>query len=173
MRRLDGKVAVITGAGKGIGRGIARRFAGEGAAVLVAERDDAAGRQTAADIEKSGGRAVFVRTDVGVKADVQAAIDGAVDTFGRLDILVNNAIALSPNVLLEEKSDADLDALLHTGLWGTWWSMRAALPHFRRFGGGRVINLYSIDAEAAAWLHVDYNATKEAIRGLTRSAAAE
>lgn len=74
---------------------------------------------------------------------------------------------------LEEKSDADLDDVLHTGLWATWWSMRAALPHFREQGGGRVINLYSIDAEAAAWLHVDYNATKEAIRGLTRSAAAE
>ncbi|NDJ88131.1 MULTISPECIES: SDR family NAD(P)-dependent oxidoreductase [Mycolicibacter] len=173
MRRLDGKVAVITGAGKGIGRGIARRFAREGAAVLIAELDDAAGKQTAADIEQSGGRAVFVRTDVGVKADVQAVIDGAVDVFGRLDVVVNNAIALSPNVPLEDKSDADLDALLHTGLWATWWSMRAALPHFRRHGGGRVINLYSIDAEAAAWLHVDYNATKEAIRGLTRSAAAE
>jgi NAD(P)-dependent dehydrogenase (short-subunit alcohol dehydrogenase family) len=171
--RLDGKVAVITGAGKGIGRGIARRFAAEGAAVVVAELDDMAGQQVADDIEASGGRAVFVRTDVGDKVRVEAAVASAVDTFGRLDVLVNNAIALSPNVPLEDKSDEDLAGLLRTGLWATWWSMRAALPHFKAQGGGRVINFYSIDAEAAAWLHVDYNATKDAIRGLTRSAAAE
>jgi NAD(P)-dependent dehydrogenase (short-subunit alcohol dehydrogenase family) len=171
--RLDGKVALITGSGKGIGRGIARRFAKENAAVVVAELDDAAGKQVAAEIDQAGGRALFAHTDVGDKAQIEAAVGAAVSTFGRLDVLVNNAIALSPNVPLEEKSDADLDSLLHSGLWATWWSMRAALPHFKAQGGGRVINFYSIDAEAAAWLHVDYNATKEAIRGLTRSAAAE
>jgi NAD(P)-dependent dehydrogenase (short-subunit alcohol dehydrogenase family) len=171
--RLDGKVAVVTGAGKGIGRGIARRFAKEGAAVVIAELDDTAGKQVAADIEQADGRAVFVHTDVGDKAQIEAALAIAISRFGRLDVLVNNAISLSPNVLIEDKSDADLDALLHTGLWATWWSMRAALPHFREQGGGRIINFYSIDAEAAAWLHVDYNVTKEAIRGLTRSAAVE
>jgi NAD(P)-dependent dehydrogenase (short-subunit alcohol dehydrogenase family) len=171
--RLDGKVAVITGAGKGIGRGIARRFAREGAAVVVAELDDAAGKQVAEDIEQAGGRAMFVHTDVGDKAQIGAAVASAVSGFGRLDVLVNNAITLSPNVPIEDKTDADLDAQLRTGLWAAWWSMRAALPHFREQGGGRIINFYSIDAEAAAWLHVDYNMTKEAIRGLTRSAAAE
>jgi NAD(P)-dependent dehydrogenase (short-subunit alcohol dehydrogenase family) len=171
--RLDGKVALITGSGKGIGRGIARRFVKEGAAVVVAELDDAAGKQVAEELEQGGGRALFSHTDVGDKEQIEAAVGAAVSTFGRLDVLVNNAIALSPNVPLEDKTDADLDGLLHSGLWATWWSMRAALPHFKQQGGGRVINFYSIDAEAAAWLHVDYNATKEAIRGLTRSAAAE
>ena len=173
MGRLNGKVALVTGAGKGIGRGIARLFAAEGAAVVIAEVDDSAGKQVAVDIEGSGGRAVFVKTDVGDKAQVEAAVAAAVTAFGRLDILVNNAIALSPNVPLQDKTDEDLEDLLRTGLWATWWSMRAALPHFKAQGGGRVINFYSIDAEAAAWLHVDYNMTKEAIRGLTRSAAAE
>lgn len=173
MGRLDGKVAVVTGAGKGIGRGIARRFAAEGAAVVVAELDPTEGERVAADIDSAGGRAVFIRTDVGDKAQIESAIVAAAEVFGRLDILVNNAIALSPNVPLEDKSDEDLDGLLRTGLWATWWAMRAALPHFQANGGGRVINFYSIDAEAAAWLHADYNLTKEAIRGLTRSAAAE
>ncbi|CDO31222.1 SDR family NAD(P)-dependent oxidoreductase [Mycolicibacterium porcinum] len=173
MGRLDGKVAVVTGAGQGIGRGIARRFAAEGAAVVVAELDPTEGEQVAADIDSAGGRAVFIRTDVGDKAQIESAIVAAVEVFGRLDVLVNNAIALSPNVPLEDKSDEDLDGLLRTGLWATWWAMRSALPHFQANGGGRVINFYSIDAEAAAWLHADYNLTKEAIRGLTRSAAAE
>jgi NAD(P)-dependent dehydrogenase (short-subunit alcohol dehydrogenase family) len=171
--RLDGKVALITGAGKGVGRGIARRFAREGAAVVIAELDDAAGKQVAADIEHTGGRALFVHTDVGDKAQIEAAVESAVASFGRLDVLVNNAITLSPNVLIEDKTDADVERQFRTGLWAAWWSMRAALPQFRRQGGGRVINFYSIDAEAAAWLHVDYNMTKEAIRGLTRSAAVE
>lgn len=173
MDRLVGKVAVITGAGKGIGRGIARRFAAEGAAVVIAEFDDAAGKQVAHDIEQGGGQAVFVHADVGDKAQIEASLTTAVEHFGQLDILVNNAIALSPNVFLEDKPDEVLENSLRTGLWAAWWSMRAALPHFRKQGGGRVINFYSIDAEAAAWLHVDYNVTKEAIRGLTRSAAVE
>lgn len=173
MGRLDGKVAVITGGGKGIGAGIARRFAAEGAAVVLAEIDVVAGKQTADDIERSGRRAIFVPTDVADKAQIESTVASSVDAFGRLDVLVNNAIALTPNVPIEEKTDAHLGSALNTGLWATWWAMRAALPHFQSQGGGRVINFYSIDAEAAAWLHVDYNVTKEAIRGLTRSAAAE
>ncbi|WP_018636346.1 SDR family NAD(P)-dependent oxidoreductase [Parafrankia elaeagni] len=171
--RLAGKAALVTGAGKGIGRGIARRFAREGAAVLVAEIDEAAGASVAAEIAELGGQAVFLPCDVREKQQVVTAVEETSQRFGSLDILVNNAIALSPNVVLEEKSDEMLSSVLTSGLWATWWAMRAALPAMRAAGGGRIINFYSIDAEAGAWLHSDYNAVKDAIRGLTRSAAME
>ncbi|MFN3725959.1 MAG: SDR family NAD(P)-dependent oxidoreductase [Allosphingosinicella sp.] len=173
MGLLEGKVAVITGAGAGIGRGMARGFVRQGAAVVVAELDAKAGPAVAAECRELGGRAMFVRTDVGDKASVEAAIAAAAVEFGGLDILVNNAFAPSPEVLLEQKTDKILSRTLDTTLWATWWAMRAALPHFKARGGGSIINFYSIDAETGAWLHADYNIGKSAIRGLTRSAAAE
>jgi NAD(P)-dependent dehydrogenase (short-subunit alcohol dehydrogenase family) len=171
---LDGKVAVITGAGSGIGRGIARRFVREGASVVIAEVNADNGEKTAAEIRRDiADRAVFVRTDVRSKEDIERAIRTAVECFGGLDTLVNNAIALSPNILLEQKTDDMLDGVLRSGLWGTWWAMRASLSEMKKRGGGRIVNFYSIDADVAAWLHADYNLTKAAIQGLTRSAAAE
>jgi NAD(P)-dependent dehydrogenase (short-subunit alcohol dehydrogenase family) len=170
MGRLDEKVALITGGGKGIGRGIANRFVREGARVVIAEIDEAAG---AAAADELGESASFIATDVGRREQMLAAVAHAREQFGRLDVLINNAIALSPNVVLEEKTDEMLDSVLHTGLWATWWSMQAAMPVMRDQGGGRIVNFYSIDAEAAAWLHADYNLTKDAIRGLTRTAAVE
>jgi NAD(P)-dependent dehydrogenase (short-subunit alcohol dehydrogenase family) len=171
---LDGKIAVVTGGGRGIGRGVARGLVREGAAVVIAEIDEKHGEQTAHEIRREiADRAVFVRTDVARKEDIEQAIRTAVQRFGGLDILVNNAIALSPNILLEQKTDDMLDGVLRTGLWASWWAMRAALPEMKKRGGGRIINFYSIDAQVAAWLHSDYNLTKAAIQGLTRSAAAE
>jgi NAD(P)-dependent dehydrogenase (short-subunit alcohol dehydrogenase family) len=124
-------------------------------------------------VRSLGGQCEFVVTDVSQREQVMAAVETAGGRDRRLDILVNDAISLSPNVLLEHKTDFMLDSVLKVGLWATWWAMQAAFPIMRDGGGGRVINLYSIDAEAAAWLHADYNVTKEAIKGLTRSAAME
>ncbi|MDB5424628.1 MAG: family oxidoreductase [Phenylobacterium sp.] len=174
MGLLAGKVALITGGGGGIGRGVARRFVREGAAVVVAEMNPEFCRQIETELkDELGGQALVLQADVREKADVLGAVQAAVDTFGGLDILINNAFTLSPRVLLEQKTDEMLDSTLHAGLWAGWWAMQAARPHMIARGGGSIVNYYSIDVEAAAWLNGDYIITKSALRGLTRSAAHE
>jgi len=174
MGLLDGKVALVTGGGGGIGRGIARKFIREGATVVVAEfNDDYCASIKQELTEELGGRAEVIKADVRVKDQIQGAVERTVELFGGIDILVNNAFTLSPKVLLEQKTDNMLDATLHSGLWAGWWSMQAARPHMVARGGGSIINFYSIDVETAAWLNSDYNITKSALRGLTRSAAHE
>jgi 3-oxoacyl-[acyl-carrier protein] reductase len=173
MGLLDNKVAVITGAGGGIGRGVARCYAREGAAVIVAEIDEHTGRQVESELRALGGQALFVRTDVLDKSSIEAAVQAAVDHFGGLDILVNNAFVPSPNVLLEDKTDEMLARTLTSTVWASWWAMKAALPHLRARGGGRIVNFTSIDVDVGAWQHADYNTGKSGVVGLTRSAAAE
>lgn len=173
MTLLAGKVALITGAGGGIGRGIAHSFAKQGAAVVIAELNSALAEEVAAELTELGAQALAVVTDVSSKASVEAAVDAAVRHFGGLDVLINNAFAPTPNVRLEDKTDAMLEKTLHTTVWAAWWAMKAAFPHMKARGGGSIVNFYSIDAEIGAWLHGDYNTAKSAVVGLTRSGAAE
>ncbi|MCU1454123.1 MAG: short-chain dehydrogenase [Acidimicrobiales bacterium] len=173
MGRLDGRVALITGAGEGIGRGIARRFATEGAAIVIAELDVERGQRVADEVEALGAKCLFVETDVKERAAVFASVGAATETFGRLDVLVNNAIALAPRVFLEDKTDEMFEHSLRVGLWANLWAMQAAFPTMKAQGGGSIINFRSLDGELGHWLQSDYNASKEAIGGLTRSAAAE
>lgn len=173
MALLDGRVAIITGAGGGIGRGVAQAFAREGAAVVIAEIDEVSGPQVEQELKALGARALFVKTDVTSKASIEAAVQAAVDHFGSVDVLVNNAFIPTPNVLLEDKTDEMLAQTLTSSLWATWWAMRAVMPHMRARKWGRIVNFYSIDTETGAWLHADYNTAKSGIVGLTRSAASE
>ena len=173
MSLLREKIALITGAGNGIGRGVARHFAREGAIVVIAEIDATTGPAVAKECEALGARALFIHTDVTDKASVEGAVAATVEAFGGLDILVNNAFVPSPNVLLEDKTDEMLERTLKSTVFASWWAMRAALPHMRKRGGGKIVNFYSIDVEIGAWLHGDYNTAKGGIVGLTRSAAAE
>lgn len=171
---LEGKVAIVTGGAKGLGHGISRAMAKEGASVLITGRDGAATEKVAAEIRAEfGSQAVGISADMRSKDQVEAMVQRAVDEFGGLDSLVTNASQLSPNVLLEHKTDDMLADTLAMGVWGTWWAMRAAFPHMKKRGGGTVVNFYSIDADTGAWLHSDYNINKMGLLGLTRSAAVE
>ena len=174
MPQLDGKVAVVTGAGEGIGLGIARRFARDGAVVVIAEIDPGTGAQAAATIESElGGTARFIPTDVTDQAAVEAMIDTTLDAFGRIDVLVNNAWGGGTMVRLEHSTDAQMDHGLHMAFWAAYWSMRRTFPSMRDVGGGSIINICSLNGVNAHPFTPGYNVGKEALRTLTRTAARE
>ena len=168
--RIEGRTAVVTGAGDGIGRAIARRFVAEGANVLVAEIDPGKG---AAVAEELGGRARFVQTDVADRAQVVAMIDAARDAWGTVDILVNNAWGGGRLSRVEHKTDALFDHGFHVGFYGPFWAMQAAFPSMRAQGWGRIVNLCSRNGVNAHIGTAEYNSAKEALRALTRTAARE
>ena len=174
MGQLQDRVAVVTGAGEGIGAAIARRFALEGARVLIAEIDEALGRATAEALAaESGTDTRFVRTDVGRKADNEAMIAAATDSWGRLDILVNNAWGGGKISRAELKTDTLLDDGLAVGFRGPLWAMQAAFPIMKEQGYGRVINICSLNGVNAHMGTLEYNTAKEALRAATRTAARE
>lgn len=170
-RILSGKVALITGAGNGIGRGVARRLAKDGAKVVIVDLDEQAGSKVAEELNNKGFEAIFVATDVSKKDEVKNAVNMAVEHFGGVDILVNNAIKPPRQELMENKTDEMLEGQLAIGVWGAWWFMQMVRPLMCQRGGGRIINMSSIDVDTGAWLHSDYSIAKAGIQSMTRSAA--
>jgi NAD(P)-dependent dehydrogenase (short-subunit alcohol dehydrogenase family) len=174
--RLVDRVAVITGAGDGIGHGIARRYAQEGARVVVAEIDEERGRAVADELGREFGvEAAFLATDATRQADNEAMVAAAVDRWGAIDILVNNAWGGDRAGLkrVDKMPDSAMDHAWHMNVMGPFWAMKAAFPHMRRAGYGRIVNICSLNGVNAHMGSVHYNATKEALRTLTRTAARE
>jgi NAD(P)-dependent dehydrogenase (short-subunit alcohol dehydrogenase family) len=173
--RLVGRVAVVTGGGDGIGRGIVRRFAAEGAKVLVAEIDEARGDAVAGDAALEFGADVrFLRTDVSVKSDNVAMLDHALEQWGTIDVLVNNAWGNGGRISrVEHKTDEEMLRGLHIGFLGPFWAMQHALPVMKEHGGGSIVNLCSLNGVNAHMGTVQYNAAKEALRSASRTAARE
>src|ERR1700712_5358900 len=145
---LDGKVALITGATRGIGEDIARRYARVGARVALLGRNVERGEKVANDIASDGGAAIFISTDVGVEQDVKAAIDQTVDRFGGLNIIVNNAaptdVMAANTKSLTEFHTEEFEAILRVALYGSVWTCMHGIPHIERAGGGSVVNISSM-----------------------------
>lgn len=173
--RLKEKVALITGAGSGIGRAAALLFAKEGASVVAVDMNDAAGKETVAAIEKDGGRAVFAHADVSRSADVEAMVAAAKKTYGRLDVLFNNAGIFPANdgsVL--ETDEKTWDLVLSVNLKGVFLGCKYGIPAMLESGGGSIINTASFVAlMGSATPQIAYTASKGGVLALTREIAVE
>jgi 2-hydroxycyclohexanecarboxyl-CoA dehydrogenase len=170
--RLTGRVALVTGAGQGIGRGVALALAKEGAAVTVSGRTLATCERVAREVAAAGAEVLAIACDVGDRAQVDALVAATVQRFGGLDVLVNNAQS-SRQALLAEVTDDDVEQCWRSGALGTLYAMQAALPHLRARGGGTIVNFGSSTAIDGNVTFGAYAMAKEAIRGLSRVAARE
>ena len=168
--RLDGKTALVTGAGSGIGKCIAETYAREGASVAVVDLDAEAAKNVARAI---GNNAIALRCDVSKKADFAVAVEGTLAAFGALDILVNNAGATHVNKPMLEIDEAEFDKIYAVNVKGVFLGCQAVVPHFRKSGGGVIINIGSTAGLRPRPGLSAYNATKGAVHILTKSLAVE
>ena len=171
--RLENKVAIVTGAASGFGEGIARRFAAEGAKVVLADLNDQAGRQIAADIEAAGGTAAYVHADVTVRAEVKAMVETATATYGRLDILVNNAGTSHLRAPMTEVSEADFDRTFAVNVKAIYLAAIEVVPLFRGQGAGCIVNISSTAGLSPRAGLTWYNGSKGAVNTITKSMAVE
>ncbi len=173
MGKLEGKSAVVTGGGIGIGRAASQRFAVEGARVVIAELDPELGRETERLIRDAGGEAMFLQTDVTDEAQVEATMSSAVAAYGTIDVLYNCAGgSISADGRVDEIDlDAVYDHTMSLDLKGTMLCSRQAVPHMIESGGGAIVNMSSLAALSGVNMHV-YAAAKGGVISLTRSMAA-
>jgi len=172
MQGLSGQVATVTGASSGIGRATAIRLAEEGVKVVIADVAAERGQSVADAITEAGGEATFVATDVTSSADVEAMVETAVETYGGLDIAVNNAGIISPMVSLDEIDDSDWAKIVSINLEGVFNCLRHEIPEMEEQGGA-IVNVTSVAGLVGMPTLSSYSATKHGVVGLTRSAALE
>lgn len=176
MGILDGRIAIITGAGRGIGRGIARALAKEGASIAVAELDSKTGPDSAAELQSLGARAISFECDVRDRDQVEAVTEQVVAEWGGVDILINNATGAQKDDIFSpaiDQTDAQFDRVLDVDVKGSFFFMRACFPHLKQSPAARVINISSCDGSEFAPFMAAYTTAKEALRALTGSVAKE
>lgn len=171
--RLDGRCAVVTGAGRGIGRAITHGLAAHGAAAVVADLDGGAAREVAEEITERGGRATGTEVDVRDSANVAAMVDTAVREWGSVDILINNA-AVATTEVVEDTSEADWRRVIDVNLTGPFLCSQAVLPQMTAQGGGKIVNVASVAAKRTSFnAGASYSASKAGLLAFTRHLAYE
>ena len=170
MGRLEGRIAVITASGAGMGEGIARLFASEGARVVVSDIDEACGEAVAASLVSAGGEAVFQRADIGREADCRRLIDRAVEEYGQIDVLVNNA-GLSTRGTVENTTAEMWDTIFAVNVRGAFVCMQQGVRYMKERQKGSIINIGSINAYIGEPKLMAYSASKGALMTLTKNTA--
>jgi len=173
MKEFEGKVALVTGGGLGIGRATALAFAREGAKVVIADRNVQRGEETISMIRDAGGTASFRRTDVSVAAEIEALVDDTITTYGRLDLAFNNAGIEGDVKPLVDQSESNFDAVMDTNVKGVWLSMKYEIPRMLEQGGGAIVNSSSVAGVVGFPGIGIYAASKHAVIGLTKTTALE
>ena len=173
MKEFEGKVALVTGGGSGIGRATALAFARDGARVVIGNRNVQRGEETVSMIRAAGGTASFRRTDILVAADIEALVKHAVSEYGGLDLAFNNAGIEGEPRPLAEQTEANYDAVMDINVKGVWLSMKYEIPRMLDQGGGAIVNCSSVAGVIGFPGIGIYSASKHAVIGLTKAAALE
>jgi 2-hydroxycyclohexanecarboxyl-CoA dehydrogenase len=173
MHSVDGKVVIITGSGRGVGRGMALHLGKGGARVVVAEWKPHLLEETCAELDALGVENLGVVCDIQVRRDIDAMVTQTVERFGRVDAIINNAQTFRPLASVADVDEQDVDVFYTSGVKGTLWAMQAVYPHMRAQQWGRIVNFASSMGITGGTGFAAYNASKEAVRALTRTAARE
>jgi NAD(P)-dependent dehydrogenase (short-subunit alcohol dehydrogenase family) len=173
MHSLDGKVIIVTGAGRGVGKGMALHMGKGGARIVVAEWKQRLLEETCGELDAMGVEHLGVVCDIQVKDAIDGMVAQTVERFGRVDAIVNNAQTFRPMAPVADVSEDDVDVFYTSGVKGTLWAMQAVYPHMKSQQWGRIVNFASSMGITGGRGFAAYNASKEAVRALTRTAARE
>lgn len=173
MQRFEGQVAIVTGAARGIGLGVARKLGSEGARIVVTDKDEQEAGRALAELASNGVEALLAVGDVADESDVERAVNQTIERWGRIDVLVNNAGIIGNTAYLWQLAADDLDRAYRTNLRGVFLYCQKVIPHMLRRGYGRIVNIASIAGKEGNPRMVPYSATKAAVIGLTKSLGKE